>query len=282
MKTALRRRTLRAAILGAAIFGLVSLARAQMPGPGGSGGVTNQIGMGAGGGLGDSLAYGTQGDKQQRERYSAFQAILKEGDLKQRILKGREFLQRYPKSPFEEQVDWMLTESYRIQSDWTNEYHYADEALALNPKDVDVLATVAWTMAHLYQPNDAKGTEELAKAESNSKQALEVLAALPKPTGMTDEQFAAAKARRAAQAHSALGLVDFRRNDYENSAQELEQSPKDQTDNYVLGIDYAHLSRPAEAAKAFHACSATAGALQEACTKNAATADAQAENAKTH
>ena len=85
------------AILGAAIFGLASMAPsafAQMPGPGGSGGVTNQIGMGASGGLGDSLAYGTQGDRQQRDRYAAFQALAKENDPKQKILKGREFLQR--------------------------------------------------------------------------------------------------------------------------------------------------------------------------------------------
>ena len=171
----------------------------------------------------------------------------------------------------------MLTESYRIQSDWTNEYHYADEALALNPKDVDVLATVAWTMAHLYQPTDAKAADELAKAETSRRSRRSMRSAtLPKPVGMTDEQFAAAKVRRTAQAHSALGLVEFRRDEYENSAKELDQSSKDQTDDYVLGIDYAKLSRAADAAKAFHACGATAGPLQDACNKNAATADGQA------
>jgi hypothetical protein len=269
MKTTFRAGALRCALLATALFGCASISHAQGEG------ITNQMQMGTAGGMTDQLVYGTLGSQVARDQSDAFQAFLKENDPAKKSAKGRDFLKRYPTSLLNEQVNVQMMYLYRNQADWKNEYAYADQALALNPKDVDVLATLSWTIAHVYQPSDPNAADELAKAESSAKQALEVLAALPKPAGMTDEQFAAAKARRTAQAHSALGLVDFRRNDYENSAKELEQSPKDQTDNYVLGIDYAHSNRPADAARAFHACSATAGALQDACTKNAATADAQ-------
>lgn len=259
-----------AASLAAAVFGIASLAQAQGEG------ITNQTMSGTAGGMTDQLVYGTMGSQVEREQNDAYKSFLKESDLAKKATKGREFLKKYPTSLLNEQVDVQMMFAYRAQADWKNEYMYGDQALVLNPKDVDVLATMAWTIAHVYEPRDANATEELAKAESCSKQALEVLSAMAKPTGISDEEFASAKARRAAQAHSALGLVDFRRNDYDNSAKELEQSPKDQTDNYVLGIDYAHLSRPADAAQAFHACSAIAGALQAACAKNAATAEGQA------
>ena len=272
MKPTIARNIVRGAGLAAilAAFAVAPAARGQGEG------ITNQTAMGTAGGMTDQLLYGNKGAEVAREQNDAYKAFLKESDLGKKAAKGREFLKKYPTSVLNEQVDVQMMYLYRNQADWKNEYVYGDQALALDPKNVDVLATEAWTIAHVYEPRDANATDELAKAESCSKQALEILGAMAKPAGMTDADFAAAKGRRAAQAHSALGLVEFRRNDYENSAKELEQSPKDQTDNYVLGVDYVHLSRPADAAAAFHACSAIAGALQAACTKNAATAEGQA------
>ena len=281
-------RWLRGGLLAAAALLFATSAKAQgaaSPQPGGSGGITNQTTMGAGGGLGDSLSYGTVGHQQEREEFAAYQAFSKETDVAKRIQKGREFLKKYPKSAFEEQVDAALVDTYRTQADWTDEYHYADLALALDPNDVDVLAVVSWTIPHVFDPKSPDVNDQLDKAERYSKHALDVIATLPKPNGMTDEQFAAAKAHRSSQSHSALGLVYFRRNDYENSEKELAQATKDnpvpdQTDLYVLGLDRVHLSRFAEAADAFHACAALTGTFQDPCNKNAAVAANQATAAK--
>jgi tetratricopeptide (TPR) repeat protein len=290
MNSELTGRWLRPAlIVAAAALAFVSASRAQLPGtptPSSGGGVTNETTMGAGGGIGDSLAYGTQGDQHQRDQFAAFQAFAKESDPAKRIQKGREFLRRFPKSSFEEQVDAALVDTYRLQSDWSDEYHYADEALALNPNDVDVLATVSWTIPHVFDPKAPDANDQLDKAEKYSKHALEVLARIPKPPDMTDAQFAAAKSKRTYQSYSALGLVYFRRNDYENSEKELAQATKDnptpdQTDLYVLGMDRVHLSRFADAVDAFHACAAMAGTFQDPCNKNAAVAAGQAAGAKT-
>jgi tetratricopeptide (TPR) repeat protein len=272
-----------------AFFGLAAISWAQSsPLGGGAGsGVPNQTQVGQSGGtMNDQLQYGTMGHEVEREQTRAFQAFSKESDPGKKIEKGREFLMKYPKSSFVEQVDAGLMDTYRTQSDWTSEYRYGDQALALNPNDVDVLATVGWTIPHVYQPSDPDANQKLDKAEKYAKHAIEVLSTIPKPHDMKDEEFAAAKAKRTYQAHSALGLVYFRRQDYENSAKELEQSTKgnpaqDQTDLYVLGVDRMHLSRFGEAADAFRGCGQVAGALQDTCKKNAAAADAQAGSAQT-
>jgi tetratricopeptide (TPR) repeat protein len=275
-------KSFRAASVAAAVLGFASIAHAQGQGVG------NQTQMGTmGGGMTDQLSYGNFGAQVERDQNNAYQAFVKERDPAKKIQKAHEFLQKYPKSLLTEQVYSSLMDVYRMESDWKDEYQYADQALALNPNDVDVLATVGWTIPHVYNPSDADADQELDKAEKYAKHAIEVLATIPKPPDMNDAQFTAVKAKRTSQAHSALGLVYFRRNDYEDSAKELELSTKgnpvqDQTDLYVLGVDFQNLNRFSDAAEAFRGCGQIAGALQDPCRQGATAAGAQAGNTKTH
>ncbi len=262
-----------------ALFGCASLSWAQGQGVG------NQTQMGAGGGMTDQLQYGTMGHAAEREQTSAFQAFSKERDPEKKIQKGQEFLMKYPKSLYVEQVDAGLMDTYRTRADWKNEYEYADRALALNPKDVDVLTTVGWTIPHVYTPNDPNAEQELQKAETYSKQAIEILATLPKPRDMSDADFAAAKAKRTFQAHSALGLVYFRHQDYDNSAKELALATKDnpapdQTDLFVLGVDSQHLNHASDAVDAFGRCGQIAGPYQDRCKQSADAVKAQVNASK--
>ena len=148
-----------------------------------------------------------------------------------------------------------------------------------------MLTTVGWTIPHVYNTDDPDADQELNKAETYSKHAIDVMAKMPKPSDLTDAQFAEAKGRRAFQAHSALGLVYFRRGDYDNSAKELELSTKgnpvhDATDLFVLGVDLQNLNRDSEAEDAFGGCSQIAGPLQDRCKQSAATAKAPAMQSK--
>ena len=222
------------------------------------------------------------GDK---DEVAAFQAFSKQPEPAKKIQLGNKFLQRYPRSRLAERVDLGLMNAYQVQQDWKNMYRFADNALALKPDDVDALTTVSWTIPHLYNPNDADADQQLAKAETYAKRALDILAGMPKPVDMNDAQFTAAKAKRAIEAHSALGLVYFRRDDYDTSVKELEQSTKDNptpdaTDLFVLGIDLQDLKRYAEAADAFGRCSQILGGLQDQCKQNATSAKALANVTK--
>ncbi len=117
--------------------------------------------------------------------------------------------------------------------------------------------------------------------ESFEKHALEVIPTLTKPTAMTDDQFASVKAEKMSQAHSALGLIYFRRGDGDDSVKELTQatqsaSAADPTDFYVLGVELQRMNRNAEAADAFTKCSQIPGGLQDRCKQSAT----QASSAK--
>ena len=104
------------------------------------------------------------------------------------------------------------------------------------------------------------------KAEAEEKHAIELIPKLPKPANMTDDQFAKAKDAALSQAHSGLGLVDFRKQDYANSVTELQQGEKlatvpDPTDFYVMGVELQALKRFGEAADAFQKCAQIPGGL---------------------
>jgi hypothetical protein len=223
------------------------------------------------------------GDK---DELAAFQAFSNERGAAKKIQLGNNFLKKYPAGKLAERVDSGMMDVYRLQQDWKDEYLFADQALTLKPDDVDVLATVSWTIPHVYNPNDPDADQELDKAEKYAKHAIDVLVNLPKPADMTEAQFGAAKARRTFQAHSALGLVYFRREDYNQSARELALATtgnpvQDQTDLYVLGVDLQNLNRFSEAAGAFHSCGQISGALADPCAKNEAAMQAQSPKPKT-
>jgi len=233
----------------------------------------------------ERLYVGTADVQADREQSGAYENFLKQKDPAKKIQLGNSFLEKYPKSPLAERVDAGMMDVYRAQQDWKNSYAFADRALAIAPDDVDVLVTIGWTIPHVYSPDDPDAVQELAKAETFAKHALDVMAKMPKPPGMSDAQFEAAKAKRTFQAHSALGLVYFRREDFDESASELALATKgnpvqDQTDLFVLGVDLQNLNRFPEAAEAFAGCSQLAGPLQAQCKDNAVSSTAAAKQYK--
>lgn len=221
-----------------------------------------------------------------RKEENAYKAFYNEKDeLAKKIQLGEAFLQKYPKSVLAEAVDGGLMNAYVAKQDWKNVYISADSALALKPDDVDVLTTVGWVIPHVYQPDDPNASTELDKAETYAKRAIEVMATMPKPSHLSDAQFATAKAQKSAQAHSALGLVYYRREDFASSAKELEramqgESNPDAADLYVFGMDLQNLKRYGEAADAFNRCAQATGALEDACKQNADVAERQSAQSK--
>lgn len=226
-----------------------------------------------------------QGGAQDPQEVNAYKAFYKADEPAKKIQLGNSFLQKYPKSALAEPVDVGLLNVYYAKQDWTNVYASADSALALKPDDVYVLTTVGWLIPHVYHPDDSDADQQLDKAEKYSKHAIGVIPTMPKPSYMTDAQFAAMKAQWALQAHSALGLVYFRREDYENSAKELQQSSPstanpDATDLYVLGVDLENLKRYADAADAYSRCAQIAGSLQDRCKQSADQMKKQVQQSK--
>jgi tetratricopeptide (TPR) repeat protein len=227
---------------------------------------------------------GVKIDSREQAAYDAFYRTSSDNADK-KIQMGNAFLAKYPSSVFDEAVDAGLVNAYYAKQDWKDFYVTADKALALKPDDVDVLATEGWVIPHFYNPHDDNAEQQLVKAETLEKHAIQVMATMPKPASLTDAQFSASKAQKAMQAHSALGLVYFRREDYANSETELQlavqnNSSPDQTDLYVLGLDYQNLNRFTEAADVFGRCAQAVGNLSDRCKQSFEEAKQQAAQPK--
>jgi tetratricopeptide (TPR) repeat protein len=219
-------------------------------------------------------------DPEEEAAYKAF-SDTKPEDADKRIQLGEQYVQKYPSGRYDAQVYQGLTTAEYSKQDLPKMYADADKALALNPDDVTVLVLVGWVIPHNYDPNDLAAESRLDKGEKYEKHALEVLATLPKPANLTDEQFAKVKAQGEAQAHSGLGLIYFRRQDYEQSLAELKKSTadpanQDATDFYVMGVELTRLKRFSESADALQKCAAIPGGLQDRCKQMGADAKKQA------
>ena len=226
-----------------------------------------------------------QGGAQDPQEVNAYKAFYRANEPAKRIQLGDSFLQKYPKSALDEPVDVGLLNAYYEEQDWKDVYATADRALALKPDDIYVLTTVGWAIPHFYHPDDPDADRLLDKAETYAKHALEIIPSMPKPSYMSDAQFAAMKAQSALQAHSALGLVYFRREDYDGSVKELQQSTPstanpDPADLYILGVDYENLNRYADAVGANSRCGQIAGPLQDRCKQSADAATKQIPQSK--
>lgn len=208
-------------------------------------------------------------DPREEVEYKIF-FKLKPENLERRLEVGNAFVQRYPNGPYTEAVYSQLTTAAYQSKDFAKMEIYADKAMALNPDDVTVLVFIGWVIPHAAHPIPA----QLDKAERFERHALELLPTLAKPTDLSDAQFATAKSEYESQAHSGLGLVDYRRQDFQNAVAELKQATSktphpDPADLYVLGVSLDRLDRFSDAANAFSRCAAIPGAEQASCNQRA-------------
>jgi VWFA-related protein len=210
-----------------------------------------------------------------------FNAFTNTAGIDAKIRLGEAFDQKYPASSYGENVDATLVALYNSKEDWNKFYAAANKVLAKDPDNIPVLTLVGWVIPRAYTSDEANAADRLDESEKYEKHALGLIAALPKPADLTEEQFDQAKANTALRAHSGLGVMYFRRGDFDDSEKELEivtaasrlsaeLSPADAFDLYIFGVDLQNLNRARDAADAFTRCGAITGYLQAQCKRDAA------------
>jgi tetratricopeptide (TPR) repeat protein len=216
---------------------------------------------------------------------AAYQAFHKADEPAKKIKLGNAFLAKYPADRYAEAVYEELAQAYYEKQDLPGFYTFSDKGLSLFPNDVHLLALTGWVIPRAYKHDDPDGDKRLDKAVAYEKHALAAIGALPKPDGVSNQEFDRYKTGEAAIAHSGLGLVYFRQHQFEDSAKELQAATStaakpDQTDYYVLGADFENLNQHKEAADAFNHCAQIAGGLQGNCKKFSDDAAKEAAQAK--
>lgn len=218
-------------------------------------------------------------DPDEEKAYQEFTAA-KADDYDKQIQTGEDFVKKYPQGRYTEYVYARLSNAYFNKQQLDKMYESSDKALALNPNDVSVLVLVGWVIPHNVGPGDPDSDRRLAKAETYEKHALDVLPTLPKPDGLSDDQFTSAKTKEEATAHSGLGLIYFREQKSEDSLKELQlataKEQSDPVDFFIMGVDLDNLKRYNDAADAFQKCAQIPGAMQDRCKQQGDKAKAQA------
>jgi tetratricopeptide (TPR) repeat protein len=218
-------------------------------------------------------------DPKQEAAYQAFHKLSTQ-DADKKIRLGQDFLGKYPSGPHTQGVYEELVQTYYVKQDLPDFYTYSDKGLSLFPDNVALLTLTGWVIPRAYSHDDPDGDKKLEKAVIYEKHALTAISAMPKPSGMSNQQFDQYKTGESAIAHSGLGLVYFRRGQYEDSVKELQaaiqnSAKPDQTDFYVLGADFENLNQHNEAADAFSHCAQIDGGLRDNCKKFAQSAKAE-------
>ncbi len=211
-------------------------------------------------------------DKSEQTAFEKFQTASPE-DPKKKIQLGEAFLQKYPASRYRASVYSDLTGAYLQTNEVPKMLDAGEKALALNPKDVQVLAMLGQTIPRVITASTPDPDAQILKAEQYSKRAIETMPTIPKPENMSDAQFVQAKDQTLAIAHSGLGLVDFHRGDFAGAIGELQQSVKlapraDPVNYYVLGVANVNASHFDDAVTAFKKCAEFSGSLQQTCKDN--------------
>ena len=216
------------------------------------------------------------GDPKEEAAYQAFHKTTgQSADKKIRL--GNAFLAKYPSDRYTEAVYEELSQTYYDNKDLANFYVYSDKALSLFPDDVYLLALRGWVIPRAFTPEEPDADKKLEQAEADERRALDLISKMPKPAGVTDEQFAQFKTGESAVAHSGLGLAYFRKEQYGESAKELQnaiqsEANPDMTDVFVLGADFENLHQFKEAADAFNRCAQIASPMQDRCKEYASSA----------
>jgi tetratricopeptide (TPR) repeat protein len=224
---------------------------------------------------GSSLATPGAANPEELAALNAFKD-MPNTDLPGKIAAGEEFLKKYPDSQFRPMVYSALTLSYIQTGNTDKAFETGDKEIALKPDDVQTLAVLGQTIPRAINASTPEPEKQLAKAEDYSKRAIQVTPTIPKPEGMPDQNFVAAKNSTLAMAHSGLGLVYFRRGKFNDAIPELEQSVKidpnptpDPVNLYLLGLANQKTSHYDDAAAAFNKCASLNSKLQATCRSGA-------------
>jgi tetratricopeptide (TPR) repeat protein len=212
-----------------------------------------------------------EGDPKETQAFKAFHTAR---DEDKKIQLGQAFMKKYPSSAYNESVYDELAAIYYSKQDMPDFYSDSETGITHFPDDVVLLVMSGWVIPRNYNGDDPDGNQKLDKAENYEKHAIDVVSAMPKPVTVSDQQFNRFKAVELATAHSGLGLIYFRREQYEDSAKELRAATQgntnpDSTDLYALGADYHNLGRYKDAADAFGRCAQIPGDLQSICKQHA-------------
>jgi tetratricopeptide (TPR) repeat protein len=148
----------------------------------------------------------------------ALQAAVQGTDLDAIIKTCEDLLTRFPDTDFKDTVLTSEADAYQQKGDWIKAQIFAEQAIATNPKAANATLMLADILSKHTGEHDLDRDEKLTKAEASAHQAIELVAAQPKPPQVPDAAWDGYKKQLTAQAQDDLGLVFAARKSWDSAA----------------------------------------------------------------
>jgi tetratricopeptide (TPR) repeat protein len=221
-----------------------------------------------------------------KDEVAAYKAVYdaRTADDAKIISLGEAFVAKYPMSMYIYGVYAELTNAYLHTGQTDKMFDVGNKALAINPDSIDVLPVLAWAIPRSVNSKTPDGPAQIIKAEGYAHHAIELLNATPKPDGMDDAAFAAAKNEKLSMCYSGLGTADVKTGKYDTAAMELDQAVTlvpmpDSVDLYLLGLADEMSSHFTKGIAAFTKCAADPnGPMLNACKNGIEETKKKAQN----
>lgn len=186
---------------------------------------------------------------------SELQAIFQTADPVQRLALIDQFLGKYPQTKYRGTVYTAAAEAHRMQNNLDKAMESAEKALEVNPADAGTMIWLAQVLTEAAQPSEADFKDKLEKAENYCQKSLAALPefvqkALAERPDVTPEQKQLQETYMAAQAHSTLGYVHYRREELDKAESEL-QMATDMNQMQPSAADFELLGMVQETLKKF-------------------------------
>ncbi len=194
-----------------------------------------------------ATALSNAGENTKYVEYTLFNVAYQTRDPATRAALLDRFLSAFPDSPYAANAQALVAAAYQQAQNYTKMLQFAQKILARDPNNLGMLL--------LLSDYFSERGEQLDKAEEYSKKALDLLAAAPKPEGLSDEQWQKEVSLQKGLAWSALGEVHINKNRLAQAVEAFKTaSPLLKADDasygrnlYRLGFTLAKMNRIAEA-----------------------------------
>ena len=147
---------------------------------------------------------------------NAGQTAAQGGDPDAAIKAADDVLTKFPDTEFKDVLLCAEAGAYQQKRDWIKAVIFAEQALAVNPKSYQASLLLADNLSQHTGEHDLDKDEKLNKAEKYAHQAIDLMAAAPKPQPtLTDQQWEEYKKPWNAQAQHDLALINLTRKNWD-------------------------------------------------------------------
>jgi len=167
------------------------------------------------------------------------------------------FAAKYPDSELKVYLYSKVMHEYQSENNPVKLLATGEKVLALDPDNAIALVLTSTVLADSLSDGDQDKEQKIAEIRKNANHAIDTVdSSFEAPANATPEQVAAYKSTLRSMAHSALGIMELKSNDYAaaekdlRTAADLNTGPPDPYIWYHLGLALDHQSKYAEALSA--------------------------------